>query len=115
MDIVRGSTLYIRSRFWSHGDDVQPSSAHCTLFYHDLTYRSQTTIVTLTLGNDERGRPEWTGSWDTSVAGPGRADWVVQTLGPLKTADEGNFMIVANEANGVRPPCWPHFNDEFRG
>lgn len=114
MSFVRGNTLLISGHFWNDGD-VQPSSATCTLRYRDLTNRVQTTTITLTSALDADSHYFWSGSWDSSVAGPGRVEWAVQSSGALCAAAEGDFEIIANRANGAQPPDWPCGDEEFRG
>lgn len=113
MEIVRGTALRIRT--WFHPEDgVQPTSATCAFCYRTAEDHHQTAVVSLTLGVDDDGNPVWTGSWDTSVAGPGHVEWAVQSVGSCQVADEGCFTIVANKANLEGPDEWPHDHDEFR-
>jgi hypothetical protein len=111
MDIVRGNNLLICGSFWSRAC-VQPTSATMTLRYRDLQEHVQTAVVNLAYNTETH---KWTGSWDTSVAGPCRVDWVVQSAGALLAAAEGNFNIVANLANGATPDCHWACGEQFGG
>lgn len=111
MIFVRGNNLLIGGSFWS-ASNVQPTSATCTLRYCDPAGKHQTATVNLTCDPTSN---RWSGSWDSSAAGPGRVDWVVQSEGALKAAAEGNFTIIANAANnGTDFDVWSHARDEFR-
>ena len=122
MQVVRGTMLHISSRFRSDAD-TQPTSVRCVICYRDVNDHRQTATIALTAAidtwTDDDGNVHtvdvWSGSWDTSVAGPGRVGWVVQSVGPCQVAEEGHFTIVANEANGGESDEWRHDRDEFWG
>ena len=109
MSFVRGNNLIISGRFWSRAN-VQPTSAACTLRFCNPQGQPQTATVNLSETDNC-----WSGSWDSSVAGPGRVEWVVQSAGALLAAAEGVFYIDANEANGAPPPFWRSEDQEWRG
>ncbi len=124
MRFVRGNVLRIRGRFYDRDGDT-PTSVSCTFCYRDINGHRQSAVVALTSETDTWTDPSgnvhtdinWVGSWDTSVAGPCRVEWAVQSLGALQAADEGSFYIDANQANGgcgTEFDVWSGAHDEFR-
>lgn len=99
---VRKNLLVIKAFFnapegWS-SDTIppQPSSAVAVVRYCTLQGSTNETSINLTLGGDG---VTWSGTWDSSVAGPGRVDWVVYSSGGVEAASQGSFVIQANSAN----------------
>ena len=112
---VRKNLLVISGKFFTAGsykdaDDIvldndaddlyplppQPSSAVCVVKFCTLTGGTNETTINLTLGADG---VTWSGTWDSSLAGSGRVDWVVYSEGGVVSAAQGSFVIQANSAN----------------
>jgi hypothetical protein len=75
-------------------------SAFVRIRYSGMTGIPITEIIDLVLAEDGI----WRGEWDTINAAPGIASWVFRSLGPLKTTQEGQVRIVANQANMFATP-----------
>jgi hypothetical protein len=114
---VRKNTLTVTCyAVAADGTNTQPSGVTVNLSYKNLsgvvssssfalTYVAPTQVTetdpitgntfTKTIGNN------WTGTFDTSVCGPGQVDWVAYASGAIQPAAQGTFLVQANKANVV--------------
>lgn len=73
----------------------QPANATCQLSYTNSL--NQPTVFSFPLLMNPDG--SWSGTWDSTDAGPGRVEWVVFSTGGVVAATQGFFELVANDAN----------------
>jgi hypothetical protein len=107
---VRKNLLQINARFvppgyrpWNKQTNSpnppppQPSSAVVVLKFIPVGSRTPTTTqISMTLGSDGI---TWSCNWDSSAASDGVVSWVVYGAGTVQSANQGQFTILANQAN----------------
>jgi hypothetical protein len=76
------------------GSNAAPLNAEAVLVYKNTSGSIQTDNVPLAVTNGV-----WTGTWDSSLAQGCEVQWMVHCWNGLIAAQEGDFAIVANNAN----------------
>ena len=92
---VRGNQIDFSTTFAADAaPGVQPTSASLS-----LAYNLAGTVTKVSLALTLNGDGTWSTSWDSSTADGGRVDWSVVSHGIVVAADEGFFILAANNAN----------------
>jgi len=96
---VRKNLLVATATFTAaSGLNTQPSSATLIINYNDISGVNRTTQVPMTFNSSG---DDWVGTWDTSNSGAGNVEWMIYGAGSLQAAAQGQFQILANQANTV--------------
>jgi hypothetical protein len=75
---------------------TQPTSVTCQLSYTDVHGNAALDSVGMSIDANSI----WSGTWDSTPAGPGRVEWVVFSRGNgVVASTEGSFQLEANSAN----------------
>jgi hypothetical protein len=98
---VRKNVLVAQAVFTPEDGVSAPSSAFCVVNYCDLTGVDQQVSIPMTsnLGGDLI--TTWTATWDSSAAREGTVSWVIYSTGALQAATQGQFQVLANQANNI--------------
>lgn len=98
MRFVRKNALVCNGVFTAVEGDLtaQPNNAELVVAYTNTAGAPATQTIELSVADGV-----WSGSWDSSVAGPGRVDWMVHCWNGLVAAAQGSFEVIANSANIV--------------
>jgi hypothetical protein len=85
------------------GSGTQPSTATLRIFYTNTSGTQSYDNIDMTYNavNDAYPLGNWTGVWDSNVAGRGNVEWVVYGAGSIEAANQGQFQVLANAANNV--------------
>ena len=96
MRFVRKNALVCSGVFTAVDGDLtaQPTNAELVVAYISAAGVAATQTIELAVTDGV-----WSGSWDSSVAGPGRVDWMVHCWNGLVAAAQGSFEVIANAAN----------------
>lgn len=92
---IRGNDIVCSGKFIPASGTTQPATAVAKLSYKTLAGTPATSSVTLT----KDANNIWSGVWDSTAAGDGYVDWVIQCNGGLHAASQGTFYLQANSAN----------------
>lgn len=93
---VRGNKIVCSGTFTPTSGTAQPTSAYAILSYSDATTGLPATS-TVSLSADANN--VWSGTWDSLLAQEGTIDWRIQAKGSLQAAQQGQFLLQANDAN----------------
>lgn len=93
---VRGNKIVCSGTFTPTTGSAQPTTAYAVLTYKDATTGLAATS-TVALAADANN--VWSGTWDSLLAQEGTIDWRIQAKGSLQAAQQGQFLLQANDAN----------------
>ena len=93
---VRGSTIFFSATCLDRdGSPITPASATLALVFIDTNGARQRIIISMDVNTNVV-----TASWDSSVARDGLVRYSITATGSDKIAQDGDFTLTANEANG---------------
>ena len=95
----RGTRVVVTGTFTDNdGSGTQPTTATVTIHYVRKSDNTPTQdIITLT-ENLLTNPITWSGTWDSTPAAAGIADWFVSAAGPFVAVDGGSLRIEVNTA-----------------
>ena len=95
-NIPCGNTVQWTATFFDmNGAPTNPTSALIRITYSTALSTAQTDVSSMVQSSNT-----WTGTWYSSLAIAGNADWHLQATGTsINSAYDGNFTLTANTAN----------------
>jgi len=93
---VRGNKIVCSGTFTPVTGTTQPTTAVAVLAFKDAT-TGNATSSTVSLTADVNN--VWSGVWDSLLAKEGVIEWRIQASGSLQAAQQGQFLLQANDAN----------------
>lgn len=94
-NVIRGNQVTFKTTFYDADNNVlSPTTPTLTVYY-----KSNNQYVTVT-SNLSLSGDLWVGSWDSSNADVGIVEWHISGGTGTAVAEDGDFRIIANKANG---------------
>jgi hypothetical protein len=93
---VRGNKIVCSGTFTPVSGTAQPTTVSAVLTFKDATTGAATSSTVALTADAEN---VWTGVWDSLLAQEGEVEWRIQGKGALQAAQQGKFLLQANDAN----------------
>ncbi len=94
-NVIRGNAVTFSSTFLDANNNVIVPSAPVVSVY----YKSNNQYVTTSLNMTQTGNT-WVATWNSSNADVGVVEWHIYAGNSTPAAQDGDFRILANKANG---------------
>jgi hypothetical protein len=96
-NVIRGNKVTFKSVFYDDNNiQIDPVAPTLTVYYRSNN-AYLTVTANMTFSNTEN---KWVGTWDSSNADVGIVQWHIAGGTGTSVAEDGDFRIISNKANG---------------